>query len=196
MLFVKREKAEKLLVELLNQVREGKTSPDLFGNSLLGTALDRTFNLLDADGDETVMEQVPAVGQQGIMAMQHFLRGIHHCRLEVKMRWDTPTKQYRTWAGTTNRLVSLSSQLGHMREEAPESFSFAGLVLSLKGFIEVQDERQGRIVARYPEEALLAAIQSLHVGQECQGSMVKLTTVHTTTGARKSSFILMAITGR
>ncbi|MGI4735872.1 MAG: hypothetical protein ACRYG7_11920 [Janthinobacterium lividum] len=194
MLFVKRERAEKLLVELLNRVREGNTSPDLFGNSLLGTALDRTFSRRRRSRDE----QVPAVDQQGIMAMQHFLRGIHNCRLQVDMRWDAPAQQFRTWWGTTSRLFGLSSQLGYMREEAPESFSFAGLVisLSLKGFIEVQDERQGRIVARYPEEALLSAIQSLHVGQECQGSMVKLTTVHTTTGARKSSFVLMAVAGR
>lgn len=97
----------------------------------------------------------------------------------------------------SNRLVSLSSMLGYMTEKAPVSFNFAGLVisLSLKGFLEVQDEQQGCIVARYSEEALLSAIQSLHVGQERQGSMVKLTTVHTTTGARKASFILMGITG-
>jgi hypothetical protein len=88
--------------------------------------------------------------------------------------------------------------LGYMIEEAPVSFNFAGLVisLSLKSFLEGQDEQHDCIVARYPEEALLSAIQSLHVGQECQGSMVKLTTVHTTTGSRKSSFILMSITGR
>lgn len=86
--------------------------------------------------------------------------------------------------------------LGYMTE-APVSFNFASLVisLSLKGFLEGQDEQQGRIVARYPEEALVSAIQSLHVSQERQGSMVKLTTVHTT-GSRKSSFLLMSITGR
>ncbi|RZK40434.1 MAG: hypothetical protein EOO61_06465 [Hymenobacter sp.] len=68
--------------------------------------------------------------------------------------------------------------------------------LILKGFLEGQDEQQGRIVARYPEEALVSAIQSLYVGQECQGSMGKLPTVHITTGAHKSSFSLMSTTGR
>jgi hypothetical protein len=88
--------------------------------------------------------------------------------------------------------------LGYMTEEAPVSFNFAGLVisLSLKGFLEGQDKQQGRIVARYPEEALLSAIQFLHVGQECQGRMGKLTTVHITTGSRKFSFLLMSVTGR
>lgn len=87
--------------------------------------------------------------------------------------------------------------LGHMAEEAPVSFNFTGIViiLSLKGIIEVQDEQQGCILARYPE-LLLPSIQSLHVGQECRGSMVQQTIVHTTTGTRNASFTLMNISAR
>ena len=175
----------------------GQTSPDLFGNSLLNTSLERTFDLLAADDPDAVLDQVPAVGHQSIMALQRFLRGIHDCHLEVEMKWDTPANEFRTWAGGTNRLVSLSTMLGHMAEEAPVSFNFTGIVisLSLKGIIEVQDEQQGRILARYPE-LLLPAIQSLHVGQECRGSMVQQTIVHTTTGTRKASFTLMGIAAR
>ena len=175
----------------------GQTSPDIFGNSLLSSALDHTFNLLAAEEPEAVLEQVPAVGHPGVQALQKLLRGIHDCRLEVEITWDTPAHEFRTWMGNTRRLVSLTSMLGHMAELAPESFAFTGQVisLSLKGFIEVQDEQRGRVVARYPE-ALLPTIQTLHVGQDCRGTMVQLTVVHTTTGARKSSFTLMNIAGQ
>lgn len=175
----------------------GQTSPDLFGNSLLSTSLDHTFDLLAAEDPDAVMEQVPAVGHSGVIALQRFLRGIHRSHLEVELKWDTPAHAFRTWSGTTNRLVSLSSLLGQVAEEAPVSFSFTGTVitLSLKGSLEVRDDLQGPIIARYLD-ALLPAIQTLHVGQACEGTMVKTTLVQTTTGARKSSFTLTSITAR
>lgn len=175
----------------------GQTSPDMFGNSLLNSSLERTFNLLDAEEPDAIMDQVPTVGHYGITALQSFLRGIHDCHLEVEMKWDTPAHEMRVWSGSTRRLTSLSSMLGSMTEVAPHSFNFTGIVisLSLKGSIEVRDEQRGRITARYPD-ILLGAIQSLHVGQSCQGSMIEQTVVHTTTQARKSSFTLMSISAR
>lgn len=175
----------------------GQTSPDLFGYSLLTTALDRTFNLLAADAPAAVLDQVAAIGHRSVVALQHYLRGLHKCGLEAEMNWDTPAESYRTWYGDNNRLVSLSTMLGRVTEEAPVTFSFTGIVisLSLKGVVEIEDDRQGRLLARY-FDALLPAIQLLHVGQECQGTMVKQTVVHTTTGLRKSSFVLGSVRAR
>lgn len=64
----------------------GQTSPDLFGNSLLNTSLERTFDLLAADNPDAVLDQMLVVGHQSILALQRFLRGIHDCNLEVEMK--------------------------------------------------------------------------------------------------------------
>lgn len=175
----------------------GQTSPDLFGYSLLNTALDCTFDLLTAETPATVLDQVATVGHRSVVALKRYLRGLHDCGLETEMSWDTPAHSYRTWHGDHNRLVSLGAMLGRVTEEAPVTFQFSGIVisLSLKGVVEVDDARQGRIVARY-FDALLPAVQLLHVGQECQGAMVKQTVVHTTTGLRKASFVLGNIIAR
>lgn len=175
----------------------GLTSPNLFGYSLLTTALDHTFGLLAAEAPAAVLDQVSAVGHHSVVALQRYLRGLHNCGLETEMSWDTPAHTYRTWYGDKSRLVSLSTMLGRLAEEAPVTLTCAGIVisLSLKGVVELEDERQGRIVARY-FDALLPAIQRLHVGQSCQGTLVKQTVVHTTTGLRKSSFTLASITGQ
>lgn len=173
----------------------GQTNPDLFGYSLLDTALTRTFDLLGAEAPTDVLDQVAAVGHPSIVALQRYLRGLHDCGLEAEMNWDTPAHTDRSWYGNKNRLVKLSNMLGRVAQEAPVTFQFSGIVvsLSLKGVAEIEDNRQGRLVARY-FEALLPAVQRLHIGQECQGTMVKQTVVHTTTGLRKSSYTLGNIT--
>ena len=169
----------------------GQTSPDLFGYSLITQTLDHTFDLLAAEAPIAVLDQVSAVGHHSVVALQRYLRGLHNFGLEAEMSWDTPSHSHRTWYGDKSRLVSLSSMLGRLTQEAPVTFRFTGIVisLSLKGVVEIEENRQGRTVARY-FDALLPSIQRLHVGQECSGTMVKQTVVHTTTGLRKSSFVL------
>lgn len=175
----------------------GQTSPNLFGYSLLNTALDRTFDLLEAPAPAALLDQVPAVGHHSIVALKRYLKGLHDCGLEAEMRWDTPGETFRSWYGDKRRLVALGNMLGRVATEAPVTLSFTGTVisLSLKGVVELADDQRGHLKAHY-FDALLPAIQRVHVGQQCQGTLVKQTLVHTTTNLRKASYTLGAITAQ
>ncbi len=113
------------------------------------------------------------------------------------MRWDTPGETFRSWYGNKRRLVSLGNMLGRVETEAPVTLSFTGTVisLSLKGVVELADDQRGQLTAHY-FDALLPAIQRLHVGQPCRGTLVRQTVVHTTTNLRKASYTLGAITAQ
>ncbi len=52
----------------------GQTRPDLFGYSLLNTALDRTFDLLEAEAPAVLLDQVPTVGHHSIVALKRYLK--------------------------------------------------------------------------------------------------------------------------
>lgn len=174
----------------------GQTSPDLFGYSLLNTALDRTFDLLEADAPAALLDKVPTVGHHSIVALKRYLKGLHDCGLETEMRWDTPAHTFRTWRGDKLRLVSLTKMLGRVETEAPVTLPFTGTIisLSLKGVMEVADDKRGPLFVHYIE-ALLPAIQRVHVGQQCHGILVQQTVVHTTTNLRKATYTLGTITG-
>jgi len=172
----------------------GQVNPDLFGYSLLTSALDRTFDLLDAKAPAALLDQVPGVGHHSIVALKRYLKGLHDYGLEADMSWDTPAEEFRTWHGSKNRLVSLGNMLGRVEAEAPVTLHFTGAVisLSLRGTVELADNQRGQLTAHY-FDALLPAIQQLHVGQECSGTLVRQTMVHTTTNLRKASYTIGAI---
>jgi hypothetical protein len=175
----------------------GQTHPDLFGYSLLNTAFERTFDLLEAPAPAALLEQVPTVGHHSIIALKRYLKGLHDCGLEAEMRWDTPSETFRSWYGDKRRLVSLGNMLGRVETEAPITLKFTGTVisLSLKGVVELADDQLGPLKAHY-FDALLPAIQRVHVGQQCQGTLIKQTLVHTTTNLRRASYTLGSITAR
>ena len=172
----------------------GQVSPDLFGYSLLTAALTRTFNLLDAKAPAALLDQIPGVGHHSIVALKRYLKGLHDYDLEADMSWDTPAEEFRTWHGNKSRLVTLGNMLGRVEVEAPVTLSFTGTVisLSLRGTVELADNQRGPLTAQY-FDALLPAIQRLHVGQECSGTLVRQTVVHTTTNLRKASYTIGAI---
>ncbi|MBO3273193.1 hypothetical protein [Hymenobacter defluvii] len=172
----------------------GQTNPDLFGNSLLADALERSFNILEVDEPTEILDRVSNIGHASVVAIQKFLRSITDSGLEVEMSWDSPQDTMYRWQANTARLVSISSALGQIQELAPKTFEFTGtaISLSLKGVVELKTEERNRIIASYPN-SLLGAIQELHVGQLCYGTVVELTVEHTTTGVRKSNFVLTSI---
>lgn len=172
----------------------GQVSPDLFGYSLLTAALNRTFNLLDAKAPAALLDQVPGVGHHSIVALKRYLKNLHDYDLEAEMSWDTPAEEFRIWHGSKSRLVTLGNMLGRVEAEAPVTLPFTGTVisLSLRGTVELADNQRGPLTAQY-FDALLPAIQRLHVGQECSGTLVRQTVVHTTTNLRKASYIIGAI---
>lgn len=172
----------------------GQVSPDLFGYSLLTAALNRTFNLLDAKAPAALLDQVPGVGHHSIIALKRYLKNLHDYDLEADMSWDTPAEEFRTWHGSKNRLVILGNMLGRVEAEAPVTLHFTGTVisLSLRGTVELADNQRGPLTAQY-FDALLPAIQRLHVGQDCSGTLVRQTVVHTTTNLRKASYTIGVI---
>jgi hypothetical protein len=171
-----------------------KTSPDLFGNSVIQNSLDNVFDLLNSQNPEQIIENISIVGSRSIKYYSDFFEELNKDDLELDLTWHTPNETVKNWDGTKEKILSLYNTLSSIKLSEPEEISFEGeiITLSLKGRFEIFSKDKERFYGTFPNE-LVEQIKQLHVGDFCKGTILKTIIFNAATGKEKYEYILRDI---
>lgn len=175
----------------------GKTSPDLFGNSLIQSCIQQTYSFLESETNEEVFENIPKIGLRGVKELGNFFKVLAKEDLELEFGWDSPFDKRYQWEGDYNRINNLYLALNQVVVSTPEVIPFSAEIISmsLRGRLEVFTFDDERIICRFPLE-LIEYIRLFHLGDKCDGVMLKNTYINKTTGAEKHEYTLQSIKDR
>ena len=171
-----------------------KTSPDLFGNSVIQNSLDNVFDLLNSQSPEQIIDNISIVGSRSIKYYSDFFEELNKDDLELDLTWHTPNENVKRWEGTKEKILSLYNTLNNIKLSEPEEIDFEGeiITLSLKGRFEILSIDKERFYGTFPNE-LIEQIKQLHVGDFCKGTILKTTIFNPATGKEKYEYVLRDI---
>ena len=171
-----------------------KTSPDLFGNSVIQSSLDNVFDLLNSQSPEQIIDNISVVGSRSIKYYSDFFEELNKDDLELDLTWHTPNETVKSWDGTKEKILSLYNTLNSIKLSEPEEINFEGeiITLSLKGRFEIFSTDKERFYGTFPNE-LIEQIKQLHVGDFCKGTILKTIIFNAATGKEKYEYILRDI---
>lgn len=172
-----------------------KTSPDLFGNSVIQNTLDHTFELLNSETSDDIINNISTVGSQSIKHYSNFFKELTADNLGIDITWHTPNEEIKIWKGTREKILALYNTLNTIQLREPEEINFEGkiITLSLKGKFEILTIHNERFFGAYPNE-LTDTIKQLHVGDSCKGVIVKTIIYNPATEKEKYEYTLKEIT--
>jgi len=152
----------------------GKTSPDLFGNSIIQDALNNTFEFLESDSPNEISETVLKVGANSIKYFCDFFKELNEDDLEVEINWKTPCNSKKQWKGSKDRILSMYNSLNQIKVSEPEEIDFVGelITISKKGFFEITTDENEKFRVKFPNGSL-PIMKSFHVADRCEGLIFK-----------------------
>lgn len=171
-----------------------KTSPNLFGNSVIQNSLNNVFELLNSETPDKIIENISVVGSRSIKYYSDFFEELNKDDLELELTWHTPNEVVKGWDGTKDKILSLYNTLNNIKLSEPEEIAFEGeiITLSLKRRFEIFSKDKERFYGTFPNE-LTELIKQLHVGDFCKGVILKTTISNPATGKEKFEYTLREI---
>ena len=171
-----------------------KTSPDLFGSSIIQSSLDNVFDLLNSETPEQIINNIPIVGSKSIKYYADFFEELNKDDLELDLMWHTPNETVKNWEGTKEKIDLLQTTLKSIKFSEPEEISFEGkiITLSLKGRFEIFSTDKERFSGIFPN-GLLEQIKLLHIGEFCKGTIFKTIIFNNAVRKEKCEYILTDI---
>lgn len=99
------------------------TRSDMDGHSLTTTALEATFELINA---EQPLEEAAKVGKWALAKYRKLVHTLVEAEATPKVNWTTPAGDERQWAVDDNRLLVLANRLAHIRDMEPRTREAVG----------------------------------------------------------------------
>jgi hypothetical protein len=186
---------ERLIPGSTQLLISAKTSPDLFGHSILEEGLKNIFSVLNVESEPDLLEVSGKYGAEGIKCLDKMLTiGIEN-HLELDLTWVAPNNTDYVWQGTKDKLKILHTSLSKITVLQPEEIAFEGVLLtqSLKGHIEIKDDLDSKVKSISFSKEQLDSIKSLQIGDTCQGIFSKTITQNTAIGTEKVGYELVSI---
>jgi len=172
----------------------GRTSPDLFGTSIIQEALENTFNLIKSDNPDKLLENIGDVGISSIKPLSRFLLELSNDELDIDLRWQSPNDREFLWEGRTENINSLYNSLNQINISDPIDIGFEGelITISSKGKFEIQTINNLHLFGHFSND-LLEKMKEFHIGDVCKGIITKTTILNPVTGKEKTEFNLKNI---
>ncbi len=172
----------------------GDTAPDLFGQSVIGESLERTFDLLAAESGEDLTQSISKVGTKTSKKLSELLKVLEAEEFEVELRWSSPSERNYEWKADVPKMKRITSTLESISELPPETLSVNGTLymMSLKGSFEIHSNDGTSYKGQFPL-ALLKEIKPLHLGDEITAGVEKRIIQNRTTGVSKTFHTLLSI---
>lgn len=171
-----------------------KTTPDLFGNSVIQSSLENVFDLLNSQSSEQIIDNISIVGSRSIRYYSDFFEELNKDDLELDLTWHSPNETVKIWDGTKEKILSIYNTLNNINFSEPIEINFEGeiITLSLKGRFEILSSDKERYYGTFPNE-LIEQIKQLHVGDYCKGIILKTIIFNAATRKEKFEYILRDI---
>ncbi len=167
------------------------TRSDFAGYSLAASALETTFELVNADNP---LEQAGKVGHWGMSKYRHLVTTLIEAEATPKVVWRTPNGSERTWVTDTGQLLTLANRLTHIKDLAPVLREDSGILTgaSLRRRKFEFEGNHGVISGAAPGE--LADKITQYFGQRCRIVFVETVFIDETTDQEKHTRTLADIT--
>jgi hypothetical protein len=170
------------------------SSPDLFGRSLAEESLKHSFNLLQSESSDELVESASKIGKESVRKLYTFITAISHADLEVDLNWNSPINDNYSWDGNKQSLLRVAQSLTNIQMNDPETIDFLGelIAISLRGTFEIKLDDKRSIRGEFPNN-LLEEIKTLTIGSNYAGKMEKQTIVNMATESEKIYYTLISI---
>jgi hypothetical protein len=167
------------------------TRSEMDGFSLTTTALEATFDLVNADQP---LEEAARVGKWALAKYRHLVSTMVDAEAVPKVSWKTPTGAERQWAIDDNRLLVLHNRLANIKDSEPKIKEARGTLMgaSLRRQRFEFSDGSTFITGAAPKE--LAAKVTAHFGKACRITYVETVFIDETTDQEKHSRTLVDIT--
>ncbi|MDD2438468.1 MAG: hypothetical protein PHF41_13145 [Massilibacteroides sp.] len=172
----------------------GRTSPDLFGNSIIQDTLKNTFELFHSQNTDELIERIGSVGVGSVKYISKFLSELSNDDLDIDLKWHSPDNQQYLWEGRKDNISRLYNSLNQMTISQPVDFDFAGelITISSKGKFEVLTTGNTHLFGQFSND-LLEKMKEFHIGDYCKGIITKTTIYNPLTDKEKIEYNLKMI---
>jgi len=172
----------------------GRTSPDLFGNSIVQDALKNTFELFQANNSDELTDKIGAVGVESIKYISKFLNELSNDDLEIDLKWHSPDDRELIWEGRKENISRLFNSLNQITISQPVDIDFEGelITISSKGKFEIQTSEHMHLLGQFSND-LLEKMKKFHIGDYCKGIIAKTTIYNPLTDKEKVEYNLKTI---
>ena len=172
----------------------GKTSPDLFGESILQNSLENTFNFFNSETPDDVTNNISSVGAKSLKFISRFLKELTEDGLECDLKWNSPDEREFVWHGKKEKILSLYNTINKMEITEPEEIEFEGelITISAKGKFEIETTEKQRLFGTFSID-LLEKMKEFHIRDYCRGIITKTTIYNPLTDKEKIEYNLKHI---
>ncbi|MGG6229732.1 hypothetical protein [Tenacibaculum sp. SDUM215027] len=172
----------------------GKTSPDLFGESILQNSLENTFNFFNSTTPDQVTDNIVNVGGKSLKYISKFLKELTDDNLECDLKWDSPDNKEYFWNGKKEKILSLYNTINKIEISEPQEIEFEGelITISAKGKFEIETIDKKRLFGTFSID-LLEKMKEFHIRDYCRGIITKTTIYNPLTDKEKVEYNLTHI---
>lgn len=172
----------------------GRTSPDLFGNSIIQDTLKNTFELFHSQNPDELIERIGSVGVGSVKYISKFLSELSNDDLDIDLKWHSPDNQEYLWEGRKDNISRLYNSLNQMTISQPVDIDFEGelITISSKGKFEVHTTENTHLFGQFSND-LLEKMKEFHIGDYCKGIITKTTIYNPLTDKEKIEYNLKKI---
>jgi hypothetical protein len=172
----------------------GKTSPNLFGESILQNSLENTFDLFNSKTPDDVTENISNVGGNSLKFISKFLKELTNDDLECDLKWNSPDDREFIWHGKKEKILSLYNTINKLEISEPEEIEFEGelITISAKGKFEIETLDKKRLFGTFSID-LLEKIKDFNIRDYCKGVITKTTIYNPLTEKEKVEYNLTEI---
>lgn len=172
----------------------GKTSPDLFGQSILQNSLENTFELFNSNTADEITENISHVGGNSLKFISKFLTELTKDDLECDLKWNSPDDKEYLWEGKKDNILTLYNSINQMVISEPIELEFEGelITISAKGKFEILTAENQRLYGSFSND-LLEKMQEFHIRDYCQGIITKTVIYNPLTDNEKVEYNLTEI---
>ncbi|MEF3080576.1 hypothetical protein [Winogradskyella poriferorum] len=172
-----------------------KTSPDIFGKSIIQDSLENTFELFASNNETELMENIEKVGVKSSKYFSNFLDELVKDDLEIELTWESPDYETREWIGDKDKILMFTNTFKSIEISEPETISFQAelITLSLKNKIEIRDVDSGQIFSVKCASLFTEVLKELHIGELRDVTITKTTIINTVSQKEKIEYNLVEI---
>lgn len=182
---------ERLIPGSTHIIVTGKTNPDLFGNSIIENALENTFELLNTNDANQLLESSAKIGGKGVKKLNQLLKMSVESELEFDLEWKSPNSTFFSWHGDKIKMQSITNSISKIQSNEPVEFEISGTIfsMSMKGIIEVHDKDKKLYKINFPLN-LLEKVRNYQIGDNCNIICIQKGQINSLTREEKVSFEL------
>lgn len=172
-----------------------KTSPDIFGKSIIQNSLENTFELFASNNEMELMENIEKVGVKNSKYFSNFLDELVKDDLEIELTWESPDYETHEWIGDKDKIIMFTNTFKSIEISEPETISFQAelITLSLKNKIEIRDIDSGQIFSVKCASLFTEVLKELHIGELRDVTITKTTIINTVSQKEKIEYNLLEI---